>query len=172
MQRDMRYCLELFQSSDRLIAIEKEVDPKFEIPAVMKEAERLGKAIIFKKVKGSEFTVVNNIFGSREMLALLFETRPEEVASEWLKRIKSPIEPTLVSSGPVKEVIKRGSEVDLEDLPIVTHCSKDAGPFITAGIVMAKDPETGIRNISINRMQFKGKNKLGIHYCSRHVNFR
>jgi len=162
MQRDLRSCLELFKSADRLLLVEREVDPKFELPAVMKAAEGLGKVILFKKVKGSGFPVINNLFGSRDMLALLFETTREHVVNEWIYRLKNPIEPRLVSAGPVKEVVKQGSEVNLEELPIVTHCSKDAGPYITAGIVVAKDPDTGIRNVSVNRMQYKGRAKLGI----------
>ena len=162
VQRDMRYCLELFKSASRLLTAKREADPKFEIPAVMKAAEKVGKAILFEKVKGSSFRVVNNIFGSRDMLALLFETTAERVVTEWIDRVKNPIEPELVSSGPVKEVIKKGSDVDLGALPIVTHCSKDAGPFITGGVVVARDPETGKRNVSINRLQYKGKAKLGI----------
>jgi UbiD family decarboxylase len=162
MQRDLRSCLELFKSADRLLIVEREVDPKFELPAVMKAAEGLGKVILFKKVKGSGFPVINNLFGSRDMLALLFETTRERVVNEWIDRLKNPMEPRLVSSGPVKEVVKQGPEVNLEELPMVTHCSKDAGPYITAGIVVAKDPDTGIRNVSVNRMQYKGKAKLGI----------
>ncbi len=162
MQRDLRYCLDLFKSNDRLVTVRKEVTPKFELPAVMKAAEKMGKAVCFEKVKGYPFSVVNNLFGSREMLALLFETKPERVVNEWIDRVTTRVEPMIVSDGPVKEVIKKGSEVDLTELPIVTHCSKDAGPYITAGIVIAKDPETGARNVSINRLQFKGKDKLGI----------
>jgi len=162
MQRDLRSCLELFKSADRVLLVEREVDPKFELPAVMKAAEDLGKVILFKKVKGSGFPVINNLFGSRDMVALLFETTREHIVNEWIYRLKNPIEPRLVSAGPVKEVVKQGSEVNLEELPVVTHCSKDAGPYITAGIVVAKDPDTGIRNVSVNRMQYKGKAKLGI----------
>lgn len=162
MQKDMRYCLKLFESADRLLKIEKAVDPRFEIPALMKAAEKMGKAVLFKNVKNSTFPVISNIFGTREMLALLFESSPEKVVEEWLMRVKEPIEPASVPDGPVKEVVKTGTDVDLDELPIVTHCSKDAGPFITAGIVIAKDPETGIRNVSVNRMQYKGKNKLGV----------
>ena len=92
MQKDMRYCLELFESADRLIKIEKEVDPKFEIPALMKAAEKMGKAILFNNVKNSTFPVISNIFGSREMLALLFESSPEKVVEEWIMRVKEPIE--------------------------------------------------------------------------------
>lgn len=158
----MRSCLEAYESAGLLLKAEREIDPKFEIPAVMKQAEKMGKAIHFNNVKGSTFSVINNIFGSREMLAVLFETKPEQVINEWIERGKNLIEPVVVDTGPVKEVLKKNDEVDLGALPIVTHCSKDAGPFITAGIVIARDPETGLRNVSVNRMQFKGKNKLGI----------
>ena len=162
MQRDLRFYLDLLKSADRLLTVGREVDPKFELPAVMKAAEGLGKAIIFRNVKESKYPAVNNLLGSRDVVSLLFEARPEEVVREWIHRIKNPIEPELASSGPVKEVIKDGPEVDLGELPIVTHSGKDAGPYITAGIVVAKDPDTGIRNVSVNRMQYKGKNKLGI----------
>jgi len=162
MQRDLRFCLDLLRSADRFLTIKREVDPKFELPAVVKASEKMGKAVFFEKVKGSIFPVVNNLFGSREMLALLFETKPERVVNEWIGRVRNPIEPRRVSSGPVKEVIRKGAEVDLTEFPMVTHCSKDAGPYVTAGIVVARDPETGQRNVSINRMQYKGKTKLGI----------
>jgi UbiD family decarboxylase len=162
MQKDMRAFIELIASFDRLLTVGREVDPHFEIPAVMKAAEKTGKAILFKNVKRPGFNIINNFLGDRQMLALLFETSAPEVVTEWLKRVKNPLEPELVGSGPVKELIKKGKEVDLAALPIVTHCSKDAGPFITAGMVTARDPETGVRNVSINRMQLKGKDKLGI----------
>lgn len=166
MQRDLRFCIQLLKSADRLLTIEREVDPKFELPAVMRAAEKLGSAILFNKVKGSELRVINNVLGSRDMLALLFETTSKQLAHEWIDRVSNPVEPELVSSGPVKEVIKTGSEVNLGDLPIVTHSAKDGGPYITAGIVVAKDPETGVRNVSVNRMQHKGKARLGIGMMS------
>jgi len=162
MPHDLRSCLELFASHNTLLTIEKEVDPKFELPAVMKAAEKTGKAILFNNVGKPGFSIVNNLLGSRQLLAMLFETDPQRVVNEWLDRIRTPIEPEVVGAGPVKEVIELQKDADLEALPIVTHCSKDAGPFVTAGMVIAKDPETGIRNVSINRMQVKGKNKLGI----------
>jgi 2,5-furandicarboxylate decarboxylase 1 len=162
MQKDLRYCLELYKSSDLLLEVSKETDPETQIAAVMKGAEKMGKAVHFLRAGNTDFTVVNNVFGSRRMLALLFETEPEKVVNEWIDRIKHPIQPETVPGGPVKEVIKKGSEVNLQELPQVVHSSKDAGAFITGGLVIAKDPETGTRNVSINRMQFKGRNKLGI----------
>jgi 2,5-furandicarboxylate decarboxylase 1 len=161
MQKDLRSYLEILKSADLLLTIKREADPRFEVAALMKEAEKAGRAALFENVKPG-LPLVNNLLGSRGMLALLFGTTPERVVPEWIRRVKTPLAPSLVSSGPVKEVIKKGSEVNLEEIPIVIHSGKDAGPFITAGIVVAKDPNTGLRNVSINRMQYKGKNKLGI----------
>jgi 2,5-furandicarboxylate decarboxylase 1 len=162
MQKNLRSFIDLIAAHNHLLTVEKEVDPKYEIPAVMKGAEKTGNAILFKNVGKTGFSIINNLLGDRKMLALLFETSPERVVVEWVKRVKSPVEPRIVETGAVKEVIKKGKDVDLEALPIVTHCSNDAGPFITAGMVIAKDPETGVRNVSINRMQLKGRDKLGI----------
>ncbi|MBW1800204.1 MAG: UbiD family decarboxylase [Deltaproteobacteria bacterium] len=162
MQSDLRSFIRLLGSKNRLLTIDREVDSNLEIPALMQAAERSGMAVRFRNVKGSRFPVINNIIGSREFLALLFETSPERVVNEWLDRRRKVIDPEVVSSGPVKEVIRKGKDVDLAGLPIVTHCAKDAGAYITAGIVVAKDPETGVRNVSFNRMQFKGKDRLGI----------
>jgi 2,5-furandicarboxylate decarboxylase 1 len=161
MQKDLRSYLELLKSNELLLTIKREVDPRFEVAALMKEAEKTGKAVLFEKAKPG-LPLVNNLLGTRSMLALLFDTTPERVVPEWIRRVATPVAPSLVSSSPVKEVIKKGSEVNLEELPIVTHSGKDAGAFITAGVVVAKDPNTGIRNVSVNRMQYKGKNKLGV----------
>ncbi len=162
MQKGIRDCLKRLEAHDRLLTVTKEVDPKLEISAVMRAAEKQDTAILFKNVKGSTFQVVNNIVGSRRMAALFLETAPEAVTREWLTRSKNPIDPVLVSTSPAKSIVQTASSVDLRRLPMVTHCDKDAGPFITAGLVVAKDPDTGARNVSVNRMQYKGQNRLGI----------
>ena len=65
MQKDMRTFIELIGSTDRLLTVEREVDPHFEIPAVMKAAEKTGKAILFKNVKKPGFNIINNLLGDR-----------------------------------------------------------------------------------------------------------
>ncbi len=162
MQKGIRDCVERLDSAGLLLTVNREIDPNLEIPALMKAAEREGKAVLFNKTKKPGFRLINNIFGSRKMAALFFETEPEKVVLEWMDRIRRPLEPRRVSSSPAKEVVKKGDQVNLDDLPLVTHCGKDGGPFITAGIVASRDPDTGIRNVSINRMQYKGKDRLGI----------
>ena len=160
MQEDLRGFIEKLEKADLLQRIPREVDPRFELPAVAKKVERLGKALVFEKVKGSDLPVVTNVFGSRTMLAMIFDTTPEDVVREFMKRSEARIAPVIVGEGPCKEVIKLGDEANIDELPLVTHCEKDAGPYVTAGIIVAKDPETGRRNVSTNRMMYKGPHTL------------
>jgi len=162
MKQSIRSHIDRLIKSDNLVKVKREVDPKFEIPAVMKRVERLGKAVLFENVKGSKFPVINNVFGSRDMLAILFETSREEVVQEFMARSKKSILPKIVKQESGEYIQKTGKDVDLFELPIVTHCSKDADPYITAGVIIAKDPETGVRNVSINRMMFKDRNTTAI----------
>jgi UbiD family decarboxylase len=67
----------------------------------------------------------------------------------------------------VKEVVLTGADVDLTRLPIIRHFSEDAGPYITNAIVVARDPETGVRNASFHRMQLRSPTRLGTSLHSR-----
>jgi 2,5-furandicarboxylate decarboxylase 1 len=160
--RDLRSYLGLLDSSGLLLHVEKQVDPKYELSAVVKAAEKIDKAIIFHNVKDSEFSVVANVVASRKMLSLLLSSPEADTVQEYVRRAEDPIKPKVVSGGPVKEVILAGSEATASILPIVTHAVGDAAPFITAGMAIAKDPETGYTNMSFNRMQYKEPSKFGI----------
>ena len=160
MQEDLRGFIDKLEKADLLQRIPRAVDPRFELSAVSKKVERLGKALVFEQVKGYDLPVVTNVFGSRTMLAMIFDTTPEDVVREFMKRSEARIDPVIVDGGPCKEVVKLGSDATIDELPLVTHCEKDAGPYVTAGIIVAKDPETGRRNVSINRMMYKDAQTL------------
>lgn len=162
MQQGIRDCLSQLQAADVLLTINREVDPRFEIPAVMQAAEREGKAVLFTSVKRPGYRLAGNVLATRRIAALFLGTERDRVTWEWMERLKKPLAPIEVPTSPVKEVVQTGKQVNLEALPIVSHCGKDAGAFITAGLVVARDPESGIRNVSVNRMQLKGRDKLGI----------
>lgn len=142
--------------------VKKEVDRRFELAALIAKAQKLGKAILFENVSGSSLPVVSNVVGSRKMLALALDVDEEQLLEEYVRRSEDLIQPQLVSEGAVQEVVRVGEEASAEILPIVTHSELDAGPYVTAGIAVAKDPDTGYRNASFNRMQLKGSKKIGI----------
>src|SRR5690606_27204613 len=75
---------------------------------------------------------------------------------------KGPTPKQLVETGPVKDIIKVGDEVNLYDLPIHQMSNLDGGRYIGGGIGIVKDPDTGVQNASLHRHQLKDKNKYGI----------
>jgi len=148
--------------------INKRVDLKYELAALGKKAD--GKyALQFNNAGNSSMPVVTAIASTREHFALAMEVPVNSVAEQFSLAQASPVQCVLVNadSSPVKEKIAH--QVDLGNLPIPVHHEKDSGPFITAGILVAKDPKTGIRNVSIHRLQVLEPNRLGILMLPRHL---
>lgn len=158
----MREFLKLLEDEGELVRVHREVDPVFELAAVLEKIqETMNKAVIFEKVKGSEIPVASNLLGTRRRVALSLNCNVNEILEEWLRRQRNPHSPKLVSDGPCREVVESGENLDLRRLPIITHRELDAGAYITAGVVFAKDPELGT-NTSFNRMQLVDRDKLRI----------
>ena len=122
------------------------------------------KALLFENIKGhAGWKVLGPAPANMRMAGLAFDTEYSNVVREFVRRSEQGLKPgKRVSSGPVKEVIKSGADVDLTALPTHIQGIKDAGLFISSGLCIVKDPETGIKNMCFHRLQVKGKNKLGI----------
>ena len=173
-QDDFRSYLKLLEENGELRREKMEVIPKFEIAAIhMKVQAEKGPALLFENVKGFNMPVLVNLLSSRRRLALALglpaDTNIETMNKTMADRMMNFVKPEIVSTGPCKEVILNSQQVDLTKYPIVTMHEKDAGPYITAGFIAARDPETGIQNLSYHRLLFRGKNKLGILMEPRHL---
>ncbi len=153
------------ESPDDVLVIQKEVDPRFEITAlaVQLERERRFPILIFENVKGSEFPVVTNLHAARRRLASAIGAAPRAAVVTYLERIANPVAPREVATGPVKEVIQKGDDVDLGKLPQIVHHQGDAGPYLTAGITLSRDPLSGKLNCSFNRLMMIDRNHTSIH---------
>ena len=162
MPADLRTFLDLLEDRGRLRRLSRPVDPATELAALMIDADRRRQAVLFEEVVGSNLPCVANIVGGRELLALGLGIEPENAVRYFLDTLDERVPPVTVTEGPVQEVVNLGDDIDLTQLPLVTHSEKDAGPYITAGLVMAKDPETGIRNVSFNRMMLRKQDEVGI----------
>jgi len=116
----------------------------------------------FEDVSGTAMPIVAGIASSRKMFARALGVSVDELVETFSTAQSNPGDYIMVEreSAPVKEVIE--PEVDLHKLPIPTHHEKDGGPYITAGVLVSRDPSTGIRNLSIHRLQVLEKNRLGI----------
>jgi 2,5-furandicarboxylate decarboxylase 1 len=148
-----------------VLTINKEMDPRFEITAlVLKlEQERRFPILVCENVKGSKFSVVTNVHASRRRLASAIGSEPRSAVVNYLRRIARPIPPREVDAAPVKEVVLTGDDVDLGALPQIVHHQDDAGPYLTAAVTLARDPLSGRLNCSFNRLMFLNKNHTSIH---------
>ncbi len=176
----------LFEREKELIRIKEEVSTELEITAITQEVVRAeGPALFFEKVRGHKIPVITNLFGSFRRINMAFGV---ESIEELVKRVEEFIEfkqvegflgklrllpklwqaknlfPKKVEKAPCQEIIFKGEEIDLHKLPILKCWPKDAGPFITLPCVITKDPETGVRNIGMYRMQVFDKRATGMHW--------
>lgn len=168
--KDLHEFIEYIKSNhpEEIREFNDEIDADFEPTAMTFEFEKESNPILFfKKVKGSRFPIITNVFGTRKRVALAIGTTLEDLYPTLEKRLQNLVKPKMVSSGPIKENIIKGKDVDLHKLPIFKHFEQDVGKYVTAGIFVAKDPDTGIRNLSLHRMQLDGKDKFRTSFHSR-----
>ncbi|MBK6683358.1 MAG: UbiD family decarboxylase [Deltaproteobacteria bacterium] len=148
-----------------LLEIEHEVDPRYETAAIVAklEAHHRTPVVVFKKVKGSAWPVVSNVCGSTGRLALALGCGLKDLSSRWAEACDKPIPPVLVTEAPVHEVVHQGAAVDLGILPaLVYHEHDTAQPYVTGGVVAARDPNTGKINLSYHRLMIASPNTTGI----------
>lgn len=171
---NLRTFLNEIEAAGEVVHIKKHIDPKFEASAVLAKFEQQEKfpACYFENIGSGEYPVVSNLFASRKRLAVSLGCTDEELNAVYREREDKRIEPVMVPEGPVQEVVLTGDDIDLYKLPILTHNALDAGPYVTCGASVTRDPDTGIRNIGVYRHQLHSKNKLGIHMSeASHVNY-
>jgi UbiD family decarboxylase len=152
-----------------VLAIKDPVNPKFRIQALITELERRGRlpALRLNHVEGATMPVVSNFFASRSRLALGLGVPVQRLSTEVGLRSREYIRPVQVASAPFQEVTKVGDDLNLSTLPLITHYPVDAAPYITAGLVCARHPETGIETAGFHRIMVKGRNRCGISLHSR-----
>ena len=168
MAQDLRSFLDLVKrkSPEDFQIVSRPVDPAYEITALVVKLEQQAKrrpVVLFENVKGSAFPVLTNLHASRSRLAAAIGAPPAAMLPTYLRAMEHPIPPRIVASGPVKEVVRRGSEVDLGALPQIVHHQGDAGPYVTAAISFAKDPASETWNCAYNRLMLQGRDTTSIH---------
>jgi 2,5-furandicarboxylate decarboxylase 1 len=168
MAQDLRGYLDLVKRKrpDELVIVDREVDPAHEITALVVKLEREARrrpVLIFENVRGTRFPVLTNLHASRGRLALALGAPPEDLLRTYLRAMERPVAPRVVTTGPVKDVVLRGGDVDLRALPQIVHHQGDAGVFITAAISFAKDPTAETWNCAYNRLMLKGRDTTSIH---------
>ena len=160
---DLRGFLDLLrqQRPQDFVRVTKPVSPNQEPTALVHRLASEGKhpVVWFDKVGDSSIPLVMNLHATRERLALALGVSSDELNATYQARIQKPVEPEMVDSGPVQEAISS----DLRALPIITPSANTTAPYIGGGIVVARDPLSGYRNLSYNRLMVRGPSRFAFH---------
>jgi 2,5-furandicarboxylate decarboxylase 1 len=156
-----RAALDRMIAHGRLQAYTAPVDPYLEVAAIMKRLDGQ-QALLFKDVKGYDTPVVGNFLSCRENCEAAFGVDFRTIRQFVGRALGNPLQPDLIKNAPVQEHVHHTNFDIRQILPILHHTAEDAGRFITAGIVIVRDPETGVYNASYHRLQVVGPNRTAI----------
>jgi UbiD family decarboxylase len=183
MHRNLRTFLDLLSKEKEIIIVDAEVDPYLEAAEIHRRViERGGPALLFKRVKGSRYPVVTNLFGTRRRIDLAFGPKPEALMRKFVQVAESllPLRGSELwkhrslalnalklgtrntSRAPVTEVVDKPAR--LNELPVLTTWQEDGGPFITLPLVYTENPVTKKHNLGIYRMQVYDPESTGLHW--------
>ncbi|HDI12524.1 MAG TPA: UbiD family decarboxylase, partial [Hadesarchaea archaeon] len=156
---NFRDFVKLLDEKGLLARIKRPVDIKYEIATLMKLMN--DKPLLFENVKGHTMRVVANVCSTRELVALGLGIKPNEIIAKLTEAIENPKEPKVVKAEGYRE-----APVDLTKLPILLHYKLDGGPYISSGVIVARDPELGL-NASYHRMMVIDKDKIVMRILQR-----
>lgn len=156
-----RAALDRMAERGRLATYSAPVDPHLEVAGLMKKLDG-GPALLFSKVYGTDMPVIGNLLSCQANVEAAFGIDFRGVREFVSRAMDDPKPPVLVERAPVQQHVHT-KDIDLgRMLPALTHTAADGGRYITAGIVVARDPETGIYNASYHRLMLAGPNRAGI----------
>jgi 2,5-furandicarboxylate decarboxylase 1 len=161
----MREFLKVLENDFKVINIDDEISLHYEVSKVMKDHPR--DVLIFNNVKESKMRIISGICNTREKIAKSISVTVPEITSRIVEATENPSSIEVVERASKNFVCSK--QADLKEIPVPTYYKKDGGAYITAGVVIAKDPENGVRNASIHRMLVKDKDHLGIRIVPRNL---
>jgi menaquinone biosynthesis decarboxylase len=183
MHPNLRSFLELLERENDLAHIEAEVDPYLELAEIHRRViERGGPALLFRKVKGSRYPVVTNLFGTERRIERAFGPKPESLVREAVEMAEALLPPRPAKlwqhralalealrlgtrntrRAPVTQVMDKPARLD--ELPVLTTWQEDGGPFFTLPLVYTEHPATRKHNLGMYRMQRYDARTTALHW--------
>src|SRR6266850_1108071 len=140
-----------------------------DVMALVLEYERRRRfpILVFEKVAGYDIPIVCNVVASRRALAFALGVDERALAAEYARRIKEYVKPVVVPKAPFGHRVLTGGALDLAKLPMPRYFPGDAGRYLTAGMLVARDPDTGVETEGYHRFQLKGPDRMGVSLHSR-----
>jgi UbiD family decarboxylase len=152
-----------------VIRVSESVSIEEDLMALVLEYERRRRypILIFDRVAGHDIPIVCNVVASRRALAFALGVDERGLAAEYARRIKDYVKPVVVPDPPFRHRTLTGPALDLATLPIPRYFPGDAGRYLTAGMLVARDPDTGVETEGYHRFQLKRRDRMGVSLHSR-----
>jgi 4-hydroxy-3-polyprenylbenzoate decarboxylase/2,5-furandicarboxylate decarboxylase 1 len=156
--QDFRQFLDVLRQQGELIDVDRHV-ALTDTGKALKQAYQNGRPAVVFNDNGTEFPLVCGVYSDRTKALLAFQSDEKSVLQKVLDGLDNPIAPTMTKGpAPCQDVVITGDDIDINKFPIPTYSPKDGGPYITPGIVVSKDPETGVPDIGHYRFLILSKN--------------
>jgi 2,5-furandicarboxylate decarboxylase 1 len=165
-RQSMRAFLSALEDQGELVTISQPVDPDYEIAGCLVEAAG-GPALRFSHVRDSAMPVVGNLLNSLPRFATGLGSTIDTLQASLISAIEKPLPHRLVSSAPCQQEIVAEPSLTAQ-LPIPRFFEKEAGPYITAGAIVARDRVGGFANLSIARLMPLGGNRAFVGIAPNH----
>ncbi|MDH6286318.1 UbiD family decarboxylase [Rhodococcus opacus] len=163
----LRGWLDHLQRSGRLTLTNPDVDLRFGVAGVANRLDGIS-ASVFPAPGGHPVPIVSGLLSQRSWMAEAAGVEQSELITRFEDACLHPVPSEETSHAPCQQLVHH--DVDLEkQLPIPTHNEHDHGAYITAGLLIARRPDTGVQNVSIHRLQVSGPNRLGALLLPRHT---
>src|SRR3954452_20038670 len=169
--QSLRAAIDVLRAAGELVTVDREIDADYEMTAIL-ERGGTGPAIWFNHVRGYDLPAVGNVLSSRRKMALALGIPEGDLLQHVLHSLDNPIGPRLVDSAACQEVEVPADSGLCDLFPIGKHCEREQGPYIMSGLLVAKDPTMGKRNVSINRALVLPGGRLMIGMSPSHHLFR
>ncbi len=162
---DLRSYISKVKKVKELHTVTTAVSTKFEIAGITAKVDG-SHAVMFEKIKESDFRLVSNLVGTRKRFGIAVGGTESDIHEKIISAIRKAKKPKVVPTGKFME----NKSKNILSMPIVTHFEKESGPFITSSIAYAKNPETGKQNSSFHRLMPIDKTHFSIRMVEgRHL---
>ncbi len=186
--KNLRDFVQALEKEGELLRIQAPVSRDLEITQItdmMCKSPKGGKALLFENVVESPFPVLTNAFGSEKRICMalgvrhlddlavrvrrFIEIEPPKSLAQALRLVPLGLDllrfvPRKVRHAPCQEVVRRGSDVNLNHLPVLKCWPQDGGPFVTLPVVITRSLKTGKRNAGMYRLQVYDAKTTGMHW--------
>lgn len=161
----MQNFLKTIRDDFNFIEINDKVSTNLEAAGILRKYPK--DIILLDNIKESDMKVISGICNTREKIANALKTDVAGITKKIMDATNNPV--PINDYKEVQDSFNISKRADLAKLPILTYYQRDGGPYITSGVIIAKDPETGVRNASIHRMLQLGKDRLTARIVPRHL---